>query len=139
MNYNIQQEENVLTGKYMNQKDRMRIKAAEAQGWSGPWRFGNEHLHGTPSGEKPVHEGEHVPEEIDKIIVELHDQIEKLCSGIMSVRALINESEGVAGLHLNGNVALWSELEDDGVDYKWLTEFNCAEEFCKKYYDELHK
>lgn len=40
----------------MEQKNKehiLRISAAEAQGWTGTWRFGNEHLHGTPPGKTP--------------------------------------------------------------------------------------
>jgi hypothetical protein len=41
-----------------------RIDAAKALGWKGPWRFGNEHLHGTPpNGKRTDAEGDHVPEE----------------------------------------------------------------------------
>jgi hypothetical protein len=117
----------------MNKKDRMRIAAAEAQGWTGPWRFVSEHLHGTAPVKKPIHVGENVPEEIDKIIVELHRDIGLLLSAIGEVRALINESKGVDGLHLNGDVALWSELEDNGKYCEWLWTFNKAEKLRQKY------
>lgn len=53
----------------MTDNEQMRIAAAEAQGWSGPWRFGNSHLHGTPpNAEKPATDwtdDEHVPEKVD--------------------------------------------------------------------------
>jgi hypothetical protein len=56
-----------------------RIAAAEAQGWTGPWRFGNEHLHGTPpTGKRACSDGDHVPDGIDKIIVGLCAKIEHL-------------------------------------------------------------
>lgn len=41
-----------------------RIGAAKALGWKGPWRFGNEYLHGTPpNGKRTCVDGDHVPEE----------------------------------------------------------------------------
>jgi hypothetical protein len=42
-----------------------RIVAAKAQGWSGPWRFGNKHLHGTPPcGKRQSQDGDHVPDDV---------------------------------------------------------------------------
>jgi len=107
---------------------RSRITAAEAQGWTGPWRFGNQHLHGTPpNGKRALYEGDHVPERIDNIVIELHRKIADLTYGIAAVRALINESEGVAGLHLNGEVASWDSLQQGGQYEEWLEAFNHAE------------
>lgn len=45
-----------------------------------------------------------------------------IADGIRSVRSLMDESDGVAGLHLNGELATWGELEDT-----WLDEFVTAE------------
>ena len=47
--------------------------------------------------------------------------------GIESVRVLIDSSDGVAGLHLNGDVASWESLEEGGHFEEWLMGFNNAE------------
>ena len=54
-----------------------------------------------------------------------------LIEGIKAIRELINESDGVAGLHLNGDIALWSELEQGGQYAEWLYDFNDAEELIR--------
>jgi hypothetical protein len=108
-------------------REQARIAAAETQGWTGPWRFGNEHLHGTPpSGVKKNHDGDHVPEAVDRLVVELHDRIAVLSAGIAAVSGLIDESQGVAGLHLNGDVATWEELRQGGRFEEWLSDFDEA-------------
>ena len=56
------------------------------------------------------------------------EEIERLRKGIAAVRNLINESHGVYGLHLNGDIALWGELEHGGQFEEWLLDFNAAEE-----------
>ena len=53
--------------------------------------------------------------------------IDVLKEGILAIRCLINNSEGVAGLHLNGDIAKWSDLEEGGFFESWLTAFNQAE------------
>jgi len=104
-----------------------RIAAAEAQGWSGPWRFGNEHLHGTPPcGVRTCNDGDHVPSEIDKLIVKLHQKIDSAEAGLEAVASLMNESHGVGGLHLNGDFAPWSELRTGGRFEEWLVAFDYA-------------
>jgi len=55
-------------------------------------------------------------------------QLEILKKGIKAVSDLMEESEGVTGLHLNGNVAYWSELCRYGEFSQWLSDFNAAEE-----------
>jgi len=116
----------------MKYKQQMRIEAAKAQGWSGPWRFGNEHLHGTPpNATQPATDwtdDKHVPESVDKLISSLCDKIKYLSDGIISVRQLMNESKGVSGLHLNGDIALWDELQEGGRFEEWLSSFNWAEQ-----------
>jgi len=51
-------------------------------------------------------------------------------NGIEDIRRLINESEGVVGYHLNGNIATWDEVIQD-------SEFYLAEDFIveKRKYD----
>jgi len=115
----------------MTHDNQMRIAAAEAQGWTGPWRFGSTHLHGTPpNAEKPATDwtnDEHVPEKVDALVHQLCNTIFALALGIEAVRSVINESAGVAGLHMNGDVAKWGDLEFGGRFDEWLSAFNGAE------------
>jgi len=45
---------------------------------------------------------------------------------VQEVEHLMTESKGVYGLHLNGDPAPWSEIDDGGRFEGWLTEFNKA-------------
>jgi hypothetical protein len=47
--------------------------------------------------------------------------------GIKAVRELIDESGGVDGLMQNGDIVLWSDLEQGGTFEEWLLAFNEAE------------
>ena len=47
-------------------------------------------------------------------------------AGIHAVRDLIADSEGVAGLHLNGDMAPWDELRTGGRFEEWLKPFDDA-------------
>ena len=59
--------------------------------------------------------------------VRLREENEKLRKGIKAVRDLIDESGGVDGLMHNGDIVLWSDLEQGGTFEEWLLEFNEAE------------
>ena len=48
------------------------------------------------------------------------EEIARLRRAVDAVRALIAESQGVAGLHLNGDVATWDELLRGGRFEEWL-------------------
>jgi len=48
--------------------------------------------------------------------------------GVSSVRGLISESRGVDGLHLNGDIAEWRELDRGGRYGEWLDGFNQLED-----------
>lgn len=63
----------------------------------------------------------------EETIKRLEQENEVLRRGIDAVRALIDSSDGVTGLHLNGDVAPWCSLQDGGEYEAWLTEFNNAE------------
>jgi len=65
-------------------------------------------------------------------IHELNKINAQLIRGIEAVRALINESYGVVGLHMNGDIATWDELQETGHYEEWLYEFNLAEELINK-------
>lgn len=41
---------------------------------------------------------------------------------VSDIEALISESEGVVGLHRNGDVATWDELDVTGQYSEWLGE-----------------
>jgi len=49
-----------------------------------------------------------------------------LVDGLLAVEALINESSGVFGLHLNGDPSPWSELRTGGRFEEWLVAFHEA-------------
>ena len=53
-------------------------------------------------------------------------------SAIEAIRCLIDDSNGVDGLHLNGDLAPWDSLEEGGHFEEWLIEFNKAEELMAK-------
>lgn len=54
--------------------------------------------------------------------------VNKLINGIKAIRGLIDDSQGVYGLHLNGDPASWGELQKGGWMEEWLADFNEAEE-----------
>ena len=58
----------------------------------------------------------------------LREENEKLRKGIKAVRDLINESNGVDGLHKNGEICPWHDLEEGGTFEEWLLDFNLAED-----------
>lgn len=73
-------------------------------------------------------------QQLAKEIEQLQDELKKerdenavLKVGLLSVRQLMNNSYGVDGLHENGEVAPWNELEQGGRLEEWLYAFNKAE------------
>ena len=71
---------------------------------------------------------------LKKVIEQLQDEVQNereecavLRVGLMAVRHLINESHGVAGLHQNGDIATWEELQIGGRFEEWLASFNESE------------
>jgi len=50
----------------------------------------------------------------------------KLQSGLNAVSNLIADSQGVSGLHMNGDVATWDELRTGGSFEEWLAPFDDA-------------
>ena len=52
----------------------------------------------------------------------MSDTQSKLIAGLKAVALLMAESEGVTGLHLNGDVATWDWL----LSTEWLADFNAA-------------
>jgi hypothetical protein len=54
------------------------------------------------------------------LMTEAADEIERLREAVRAVRDLIAQSEGVAGLHLNGDLAPWGELLEGGRFEAWL-------------------
>lgn len=66
-----------------------------------------------------------------KLLDERLDTIDRLSNGLDSINDLIENSNGVDGLHLNGNIAEWSELRTGGCFEEWLTDFDIALEASK--------
>lgn len=52
-----------------------------------------------------------------------------LTDTVTEIAELMGESKGVYGLHLNGDPAPWSEIDDGGRFEGWLTKFNAAREW----------
>jgi uncharacterized coiled-coil DUF342 family protein len=61
-------------------------------------------------------------DELDEVRAE-RDALRK---GIKAVEDLINDSSGVAGLHLNGDYASWESLRTGGHFEEWLIDFDNA-------------
>lgn len=62
----------------------------------------------------------------------LQAEYEKLRKGLNAVQDLIDSSYGVAGLHLNGEIAPWSDLLEGGIFEAWLAEFDAAMQEVRK-------
>lgn len=63
----------------------------------------------------------------------MNDEIKRLAIGILAVQQLIDNSQGVYGLHLNGEPAPWSDLQTGGRYEGWLVEFDDAMKIAEKY------
>ena len=50
----------------------------------------------------------------------------RLKAGIDAVSDLISESQGISGLHLNGDIAPWNDLLQGGRYEEWLIDFSEA-------------
>jgi len=59
------------------------------------------------------------------IAIEEHRRV-VLVEGLLAVEALMNESQGVFGLHLNGDLSPWDELRTVGRFESWLSKFDQA-------------
>lgn len=64
------------------------------------------------------------------LAIEEHKR-KKLIEGLLAVESLILESNGVAGLHLNGDLASWGELRTGGRFEEWLYQFDDALEIAR--------
>jgi len=74
-----------------------------------------------------------IAEHIRTVAAEAREEgIEEMRPGIEAVEGLINNSHGVDGLHLNGDIAPWDELRTGGVYMEWLGEFDHALEKLKE-------
>ena len=112
---------------------REHFAAMALQGFLANPVMGDSDLHNSPS-EWRGHIAKAAVEFADATLAVLNadqinnvDDIEKLRKGIVAIRVLIGQSEGVTGLHMNGDVAYWSELEEGGRFDEWLLDFNIAE------------
>lgn len=66
-----------------------------------------------------------------QIKIPLSDVFTKLVLGINAVADLIDNSTGVDGLHLNGDIAPWNELRSGGRLESWLVDFDEALEWAR--------
>lgn len=65
-------------------------------------------------------------EELETLANKQDAEIERLKGGLCAVNSLINNSQGIYGLHLNGEPAPWGELRTGGAFEEWLKEFDDA-------------
>jgi hypothetical protein len=65
---------------------------------------------------------------VDTLVKDLVDIITKQREDkemlVKAMQYLVNESDGVYGLHLNGDPSPWSELLEGGEFEEWLGEFS---------------
>lgn len=66
-----------------------------------------------------------------QIKISLSDVFTKLVRGINAAANLMDNSAGVEGLHLNGDVAPWSDLRTGGRFEGWLVDFDEALEWAR--------
>jgi len=64
--------------------------------------------------------------ELEQRVKELEQDVTLKQKGLGAVASLINEPYGVSGLHLNGDIAPWSELQTGGRFEEWLHDFDAA-------------
>jgi len=50
---------------------------------------------------------------LEQQLAELKNRFTILANGILQIRELVNESDGVSGYHLNGDIANWDSLNLD--------------------------
>lgn len=70
--------------------------------------------------------------QLEREVTALTAQLAEARRGLDAVADLINESSGVTGLHLNGDVASWDELRTGGRFEDWLIDFDAALQESKK-------
>lgn len=65
-------------------------------------------------------------ESLNKERDQLREKVKVLQAGVLAVNCLIADSYGVAGLHMNGDIAEWNSLRIGGQFESWLIEFDEA-------------
>jgi len=65
-------------------------------------------------------------EEARDVVAELIAERDALRKGLEAVAAVIDNSDGVNGLHLNGDLATWASLRTGGRFESWLLDFDAA-------------
>lgn len=65
-------------------------------------------------------------EELVKIAERKDIRIQELEGGLKCVSDLIEESQGIIGLHHNGDIVFWHELRTGGRYEEWLFDFDCS-------------
>lgn len=61
-----------------------------------------------------------------KLLRETIAALSVMKKGLLAVNGLISDSRGVAGLHLNGDIAPWESLMAGGEFEDWLKDFDAA-------------
>lgn len=68
-------------------------------------------------------------QELIDIVKTISEENRHLKAGINAVNELIENSVGVAGLHMNGDIASWGSLRTGGRFEEWLADFDAAAEY----------
>lgn len=63
---------------------------------------------------------------------QLNQQLLIYKGAIIAIRDLINESVGVVGIHVNGDIALWDDLLSGGYQQAWLCDVSKAIDLASK-------
>lgn len=67
-----------------------------------------------------------IPVRSSDLVRRLESDNARLRAGLKAVEDLMSDSYGVAGLHLNGDIAPWKELRKGGRFEEWLLAFDAA-------------
>jgi hypothetical protein len=67
------------------------------------------------------------PKHIREYIEKVEAENVRLHEAVTAVRFLIDNSTGVAGLQLNGDITPWADLQVGGKYEEWLMGFNSVE------------
>ena len=52
--------------------------------------------------------------------------VEILAKGLRAIEYLIQESHGIYGLHLNGDLSPWEDFSSEGYSKEWLADYRKA-------------
>lgn len=93
---------------------------------AGSYCQAHDHRYYKLSSEDYVFKADEHAQAAAALIEKQQGEIKRLQDGLRAVENLINDSHGVVGLHLNGDIAPWEELRTGGCLEEWLVAFDAA-------------